>query len=117
MALPGRLDNSYGVGVNKLIQEGAKLVTNIEDVMINFPQFTNNLGKTETKKQITFWDVKEEYKEILEILKDNTMSAQEIMLKTKQKDLRKTLNLLIEMELDEIITQEIGIGYKITHKI
>ena len=117
MALPGRLDSSYGVGVNKLIQEGAKLVTEISDVLKNFPQFTNNLWKKEPQKQITFWDIKDEYKEILGILQENTLSAEEIMQKTKQKDLRNTLNILMDMELDEIITQEIGLGYKINKTI
>jgi hypothetical protein len=27
--------------------------------------------------------------------------------------LRKVLNLLIDMELDNIVTQEIGVGYKL----
>lgn len=112
MALPGRLDNSYGVGVNKLIQEGAKLVTNIEDVMKYFPQFMHQLGKIE-EKQMTFWDVKQEYQEIMKILQKQTLSAQEIVQKTKEKNLRETLNLLMNMELEGIITQEIGVGYRI----
>lgn len=113
MALPGRLDNSYGVGVNKLIQEGAKLVTDINDVIDNFPQFMNKLGKSECQKQITFWDVKDEYKEIVEILQNNILSAEEIVQRTKTKDLREVLNLLINMELEGIIGQELGVGYKL----
>lgn len=113
MALPGRLDNSYGVGVNKLIQDGAKLVTNIEDIMKNFPQFTNKMGKTFIQKQINLWDIKDEYKEIVNILQNKILSTEEIMQNTKDKDLRKTLNLLMNMELEEIIEQEIGVGYKL----
>lgn len=113
MALPGRLDSSYGVGVNKLIQEGAKLVTDIDDVMAHFPQFTNKLGKTDTQKQISFWDVKEEYREIIEILQNQVLSVEEIVQNTKEKDLRQTLNLLMNMELEGIINQEIGVGYKL----
>lgn len=109
MALPGRLDDPYGVGVNKLIQEGAKLVTNIEDVLELFPQFMHHLGKTAQEKQMTFWDVKEEYQEIVKILQKQTLSAQEIVQKTKEKNLRETLNLLMNMELEGIITQEMGV--------
>ncbi len=112
MALPGRLDNSYGVGVNKMIQEGAKLVTNIEDVLSNFPQFMKKVGKTKQQKQIALWDVKEEYKEIMEILENQTLSAEEIVQQTKGKNLRETLNLLMNMELEGMITQEMGIGYR-----
>ena len=113
MALPGRLDDSYGVGVNKLIQEGAKLVTNVEDILVNFPQFMNKMGKTIIQKQISLWDIKEEYKEIVEILANQTLAAEEIVQKTKEKDLRKTLDLLFNMELEGIIFQEIGLGYKL----
>lgn len=114
MALPGRLDNSYGVGVNKLIQEGAKLVTDIEDVICHFPQFRNKLGKSNPQKQLSFWDVKEEYQEIVQILQNETLSVEEIMQKTKHKNLRQTMNLLMDMELEGILTQEIGVGYKLT---
>ncbi len=113
MALPGRLDNSYGVEVNKLIQEGAKLVTNIEDIICNFPQFMNKLGKTNEPRQISFLEVKEEYQEIVKILQNQILSIEEIVQKTKTKNLRETLNLLINMELDGIVKQEIGVGYKL----
>lgn len=113
MALPGRLDNSYGVGVNKLIQEGAKLVTDMEDILRLFPQFTHPLGKTIPPKQETIFEleVKQEYQEIVKILKNKTLSAEEIRQETKAKDLRQTLNLLVTMELEDLIEQEIGAGY------
>lgn len=113
MALPGRLDDSYGVGVNKLIQEGAKLVTDIDDVICNFPQFRNKLGKNNSEKQLSFWDVKEEYQEIVQILQNETLSVEEIMQKTTHRNLRQTMNLLMNMELEGIVTQEIGVGYKL----
>ena len=118
MALPGRLDNSYGVGVNKLIQEGAKLVTNIEDVLQNFPQFMNKMGKTiQTKQQNIFeWEVKKEYREILQILENKTLSAEEIRQNSKTKDLRQILNLLVTMELEGLIEQEIGVGYTLKRR-
>ena len=108
MALPGRLDNSYGVGVNKLIQEGAKLVMGIEDVISSFPQFMHKLGKTRMERQMTFWDVKEEYQEIVKILQSQTLSVEEILQKTKEKNVREVLRLLINMELEGLVRQEIG---------
>lgn len=113
MALPGRLDNSYGVGVNKLIQEGAKLVTDIEDVICHFPQFRNKLGKNDPEKQLSLWEIKEEYQEIVQILQNKILSVEEIMQKTNHKNLRQTMNLLMNMELEGIVTQEIGVGYKL----
>lgn len=113
MALPGRLDNTYGVGVNKLIQEGAKLVTSIEDILINFPQFANKKWKETSENQIALWDVKDEYKEIVEILGNKTLSVDEIVQKTKNKNLRETINLLMNMEFEDVVEQEIGVGYKL----
>lgn len=113
MALPGRLDSKYGVGVNKLIQDGAKLITNVNDILINFPQFENKKWKKnqEIKQSTLFVDKK--YQEIVEILSNKTLSVEEIVQQTKEKNLRKVLNLLIDMELDNIVTQEIGVGYKL----
>lgn len=113
MALPGRLDNSYGVGVNKLIQDGAKLITDIDDVLTNFPQFMNKMGKIIEPKQMTLWNIDDKYKEIIKILHNNILTVEEIVQKTKEKDLRKIMSLLFEMEMENIITQEIGVGYKL----
>lgn len=113
MALPGKLDNPYGVGVNRLIQEGAKLVTNVDDILQYFPQFSYKMWKSEIQNQITFFDVKEEYQEIVKILKRKTLSADEIFEKSSEKNLRNILQLLMNMELDGVIEQEIGVGYKL----
>ena len=111
MALPGRLDSSYGVGVNKLIQSGAKLVTDIEDIAKCFPQLMNKMWKTDIQRQESFWNIKNEYREIAEILRDKTLSVEEIVQETKDKNLREVLNLLINMELDGIVVEKIGEGY------
>lgn len=116
MALPGRLDDVYGVGVNRLIQEGAKLVTDIHDVMVHFPQFMHKMGKTFEEKQISLWDVNEEYHEIIEILKNGNLSLDEITQNTRNKNLRETLRLLINMEIEGIVVNEIGGGYRIVKK-
>ena len=115
MALPGRLDNPYGVGVNKLIQEGAKLVTEPEDIFENIPQLVNKkwIKETYENKQISFWNVKEEYKEIIEILRDKTMTAEEIILQTNEKNAKNVMSLLLNMELENVVIQEIGVGYKL----
>lgn len=116
MALPGRLDSKYGVGVNKLIQEGAKLITEIDDIKKCFPQFENKKWKTDCQQKIFQIRIKEEYKEIVEILKNGQKTIEEIVLASKDKDLRQTMNLLINMELDEIIVQKIGEGYRLNEE-
>ena len=37
-AIPNSLDSMYGVGVNRLIQNGAKLVTSPDDIIKEFPE-------------------------------------------------------------------------------
>lgn len=115
MALPGRLDNPYGVGVNKLIQDGAKLVTDSDDVLMNFPQFAHQKWKDNKQecKQISFLDVKEEYREIINIIGNNILSVEEIMQKTSEKDIQDLMNTLLNMELENIVEQEMGVGYKL----
>ena len=49
----------------------------------------------------------------MKILKNNTFSTEEIVQKTAEKDLRKTMDLLFKMELEGLIVNEIGVGYKI----
>ena len=113
MALPGRLDDKYGVGVNKLIQDGANLITDVEDIIKFFPKKKKKKWKNIHREQISFFDAKDEYKELVEILKNGVLNIEEIVPKTKEKDLVQTMNLLFNMELDGIVVQEIGVGYKL----
>lgn len=111
MALPGRLDDSYGVGVNKLIQNGAKLVTDIDDIISLFPQFIDKMRKTDINIQETFWNINDEYKEIVAILRGKTLSLEEIVQETKEKNLREVINLLMNMEIEGIVEEKMGEGY------
>ena len=35
-ALPGQTDSSKSIGTNRLIQQGARLVTNVDDILSEF---------------------------------------------------------------------------------
>lgn len=113
MQFLGRLDNCCGVGVNKMIKEGAILVTNIDDIINEFPQFIEKKRKTFSKNKRI--DVKEEYKDIINILenKDVTLSIEEIYCKLTKNSIQEILNLLMNMELEGIVEQEIGKGYRL----
>ena len=52
-ALPGPLNSPCSKGCHRLIQEGAKLVTDIEDILLECPQFYGQLctNRTNTKLQ------------------------------------------------------------------
>lgn len=108
-AIPGRLDSKYGVGVNKIIQEGAQLVTEIGDITKHYPQIINKEWKTIIKNK----EIKEEYREIYNLLKNKTMSLEEILMNIEDKNIGKLMSLLTMMEFEELIQQQVGNGYKI----
>ena len=107
-AVPGGLENTYGVGVNKFIKEGAILVTEINDILEFYPQFMNKKRKTISKKR-----VKSEYIEIYELLEEKNYTLDEISRKIKNKSISEITNILTMMELDDLIIQDIGNGYKL----
>ena len=107
-AIPGRLDSKYGVGVNKLIQEGAILVTEIEDIIKHYPQIMSKRWKTIYQER----EIKEEYKQIYNILEEGPSGLEELVIKIENRTIREIMNILSKMELEGIIKQEIGVGYK-----
>lgn len=107
-AVPGGLENTYGVGVNKFIKDGAILVTEINDILEFYPQFLNKKRKTISEKKI-----KSEYIQIYQILSQRNHTLDEISKKVKNKNIREITNILTMMELEDLIIQDLGNGYKI----
>lgn len=106
-ALPGSLDSKYSVGTNNLIKNGANLITSAVDILKSYPQFENRKLKVETSQNI-----KEEYKKIFfNIFSDKYLSLEEIIKKTGMPT-REVITKLTLMELEEIVEQEIGKGYR-----
>lgn len=106
-ALPGSLDSKYSVGTNNLIKNGANLITSAVDIVKSYPQFENRKLKTEASQNI-----KEEYKKIFfNIFSDKYLSLEEIIKKTGMPT-REVITKLTLMELEEIVEQEIGKGYR-----
>lgn len=103
-AIPGNLDNPFGIGVNRMIKEGAILTTCIEDILINYPQFMNRKWKEVSR-------IKKEYKKIYEILEDGECTIDELLEKTKY-NIKEIIKVLSSMELDNIVINEMGV-YKI----
>lgn len=108
-AIPGRIDNSLGVGVNILIKKGAILTTSIEDILMNYPQFMNKKRKTDSSKKI-----KKEYKKIYQVLNESASTIDDLIYQTDYKisDLSKILS---NMQIEKIIIQDMGV-YKINEE-
>ena len=105
-AIPNSLDSMYGVGVNRLIQNGAKLVTSPDDIIKEFPELMSR------KKRIIVHNnnIKKEYRKIYELLNEEPNSIEEISVKTKN-TIKCTTKLLTLMEIEDLIEQIVGVGY------
>ncbi len=116
-AIPGRIGDKMFVGTNCLLKKGAILSTRPEEIIESYPQFANkkrkNISQNHKIKQKEIY--KNEWKEIINILRLDTQSFEELQIKTG-KDIRILFKVLSEMELEGIIEQDIGIGYKLTRK-
>lgn len=108
-AIPGRLDNYLGIGVNNLIKEGAILTTNIEDIVKNFPQFINKKRISRDHKRPY---MNKKYEKIYDLLGEGGKSVDELLLETKL-DFNELLKIIINLELEELIFQEMDGRYKI----
>lgn len=104
MRFHGRLDEVNGVGVNMLIQKGAKLVTSAEDILSDFEEFKNK------KKRMIIQNsrVKKEYRRIYDILNDKPIGVEEIAMKTKN-NIMCTMKLLTLMEFEDLVKQVMGV--------
>lgn len=104
-AIPGKLDSPVGVGVNRLIKEGAILTTNIEDILELYPNFklrkrlNPKANKKINKEYMKLYNFINEGKYIDEILENMNGSFQEIVSK------------LSKMEIEGLIYQEIDGKY------
>jgi len=111
-ALPGKLDSCVGIGVNKMIKNGAILTTNIEDILEYYPEFKNRKRRILNKK--INLDMKSEYIPIYSLLIDKEKNLDELIVQTNM-ELRNLLKILTNMEIEGIIEKDLGI-YKIIEK-
>lgn len=105
--IPSSLENSKGITPNKLIQEGAFLVTNVENIIENYPEL--DLIKVEVQKEK---NVEPEFKEIYDILSyDEPIHINEIAKKLNLSISEINAKLMM-LELEEKIVSLPGNNYK-----
>ena len=107
--IPSSLENSKGITPNKLIQEGAYLVIQVEDIIKKYPELNlKKLDVKEPKKQ----KVEAEFKEIYDILSyEEAIHINEISRKL-QISISEINSKLIMLELDDKIVSLPGSNYK-----
>lgn len=105
-ALPGNIDSENSVGTNKLIQEGAKLVMNSEDILREL----NIEAKTSNKVAQDMMPETAEEKIVIEILRNKDCLIDEIILESKLNvtSVNSTLTIL---EMKGFVTNQGGGRY------
>lgn len=109
--IPSSLENPKGIVPNKLIKEGAFLVTETEDIISKYPEL--NLKKQKIEKQKVEDNlIDNEYKKIYNILdKDKTIHINEIVKRLKI-DVNEVNYKLMMLELEDKIVSLPGNNYK-----
>ncbi len=111
-ALPGRLDDCHGIGVNTMIKEGAILTTQIQDILVHYPQFQNKVRKSNFVTVNKENNIRKEFQQIYQYLKKTPLSIDELV-NSIHKDVNEIFPLLTEMEIEGIIFQAIGGKYQL----
>ena len=100
-ALPGQTDSAKSIGTNRLIQKGARLVTNVDDILSEFQlKFPPKQGELLPKLSI-------EGKLIWERLSQNPIHIDKLCIQLK-KDSPEVLSTLLMLELKNIVQQNPG---------
>ena len=112
-ALPHEVDDKHGIGTNRLIREGAKIVTCTKDILKEFPFLVyQTLPKKE--KQNILNKRKEcknkEYQEIYQLITEEPISIDEIVRKCHY-NLKEINHIVLMLELEELIEKVQG-GYQ-----
>ena len=106
--IPSSLENTKGIVSNKLIQNGSKLVTKIEDILIEFPQikFKKKL-LSKSKKQVPM-----ELEKIYKCLEKEPININEIIRKSKISVQEVNYKLML-LQLENLIEELPGQVYRI----
>lgn len=102
-AVPGNIGSVYSKGTNKLIQDGAKLVTCADDIFCEIREFSELKEKEQKKiEDINSDDYTEYEKLILEVLKSGEFSIDQIIEKTGI-NIKEAQTIITKLELLDLI--------------
>lgn len=103
--IPNSLEDIHGVGTNRLIKEGAKLVTNVRDILEEYPEIKEKcMNKVENKCINTDINIKKEYRCVYECLRNEVMHINNIC-KQVNMNINQVSYILTMLELDGFIEQ------------
>jgi DNA processing protein len=101
--LPHEINESHGVGTNQLIRKGAILVTSTKEVIEEFA-FLDYKAIKKTEEEIDKKIVKEEYKEIYELIANGVNTINKIHRKSN-KPMSEVNKILFMLEVEKYIAK------------
>lgn len=114
-AIPGNINSRMSRGTNNLIKEGAKIVTNVDDILTEFELLLTHRGKRGIKNvstcEVSLTGIK---RKIYSILSLEPKHIDQIILESKVEP-QKVIHILLDMELKGLIEQLPGHRYVKAH--
>lgn len=105
-ALPGKVDSGTSFGTNSLIQQGAKLIANVADIIEELIIPVANIQKEDgkvKKSENSHFENEDEYR-LYELISDESVQLDDLVDKTNI-DAKKISDILLRLQLKHLIKQ------------
>ncbi len=109
-SVPGSPNDKSVIGTNRLIKEGARLLTDVDDIYETLPSLK---GEIKVKKYIQESDITETERKILDIFDSEPVQIDQIS-RSIQKPVEEILEFLLALELKGIIKEVSGKRFILT---
>ncbi len=103
-ALPGNINSPKSIGCNRLIQQGAKLVVTVKDIIDELEGQLNLFERSEKKRSVTLSGDEEK---VYDVLSDEAKHIDRIAVEC-QMPTSQVLGLLLSLELKGVVQQLVG---------
>jgi DNA processing protein len=103
-ALPGKIDSNTSFGTNRLIKQGAKLVSDTEDILEEFNFVAVKSTSPEIRQNNFPADLAQEESALYAALSDEPMALDDLIEKTNI-DISRISSMLLKLQLKKIICQ------------
>lgn len=102
-AVPGNINSIYSKGTNQLIKEGAKVLTDVDDILEEIYQLREKIRMT-SKNDINFDNLSEDEAKIIKCIQEYPLHCDNIVSKTKM-NICEVNSILTILEMKGIIKQ------------